>query len=688
LGKQQDLWGAQGCVLEDFWGTVDGHSRGVMVLGITTNKMTNPVFGYLTDYKHNWLGGADLVVTENTDPAYLLPGAMKSAKIISHGATHSFYMSINVGNVNKHSFSAYVIRPDRAAVTSADMNLLVNNGGVASTYTLVGNGIYKVTYINFDGINAAKNFGINVTAGRTVYLLGVQLEEKAYDTPLAWGDLVGCLWTGTVHDSTSSRLPGSLFAPDTWGTLIKRVMNFAQGSISFVWKTSAANTFATDITFFTLGAATFVANFTAADDKINFTDGTNTISSAAQTFAVGDILRLLFTWGPGGLNVYKNGVNIATGATYTPPVNSTLTIDYTLMGTVMGFTSYPVELTPAENITLDANISKLTAADRRVDSFPYFTVAASGVINNCHSVTQQYEYSTFCVGIPGDSPALTEMHLRTDAAGDHYFDFDVALWMSLLSMDYADYADPVTSGLFMNLTGTVTLITDCESDVQTASIPELTWTTGGHTHLNRYKLLAGKEISLFARLADAGGNLNAHANIAFGSTLSGGIYYIRYLGKQNKLTGSDAIFRLYRTLPVVLPDQNTLLMKYPNTTAVVPAFHMMRDVGAGTHNVTLDYLVVMPRPLVKITKQGDISGAADGIFIRFMGGESVIVDGTYPNEYAIDSPKVEGDYKDFMLEPDKYNLIQFLRAEFGYPLDIHSVTAIYQIIVTPRWSLL
>jgi len=77
----------------------------------------------------------------------------------------------------------------------------------------------------------------------------------------------------------------------------------------------------------TLFAFGLKATYTSADRKINLTDGTNTISTAALTFATGDTIKLAFRYGPSGLLIYKDGAQAATGATYTAfAVNANLYI--------------------------------------------------------------------------------------------------------------------------------------------------------------------------------------------------------------------------------------------------------------------------------------------------------------------------------------------------------------------------
>ena len=64
------------------------------------------------------------------------------------------------------------------------------------------------------------------------------------------------------------------------------------------------------------------AYFNAADDKIYFTDGTNTISTSALTFSAESEHFLAFTWSSSGLEIWRNPASDtadASGATYTAP---------------------------------------------------------------------------------------------------------------------------------------------------------------------------------------------------------------------------------------------------------------------------------------------------------------------------------------------------------------------------------
>jgi hypothetical protein len=89
-----------------------------------------------------------------------------------------------------------------------------------------------------------------------------------------------------------------------------------EGTLALTWTPRFAST-DNVVTATLFDAAGVRATYTSADRKINFTDNTNTVSSAALTFSANVAQKLAFRWGSSGLLVYRNGAQAATGATYT-----------------------------------------------------------------------------------------------------------------------------------------------------------------------------------------------------------------------------------------------------------------------------------------------------------------------------------------------------------------------------------
>jgi hypothetical protein len=149
--------------------------------------------------------------------------------------------------------------------------------------------------------------GVN---GGSFLIDGVQLEAKAYATPYCDGSLgSGHSWSGTAHASWSSRTAASLYYANP--------LSMTAGTVSFWWRSSGAAANIPDTYLWSEG--NLKCYFRTSDDKIVFTDGTNTIATAAQTFTNQTWMHIACVWSSSGLILYKDGVSAASGGTYTAP---------------------------------------------------------------------------------------------------------------------------------------------------------------------------------------------------------------------------------------------------------------------------------------------------------------------------------------------------------------------------------
>ena len=153
------------------------------------------------------------------------------------------------------------------------------------------------------GIASAQNTGVEIEAvGVSGYLMGYQADEKAYPTPLCWGDLMGCAWTGTAHASTSTRTAAR------WQQNLANCLNNAEGTIVVAWQPDRANTtYSADNYLFTTRVTEMRAYFDFTNDRWVFTDNTNTINGQAHTFAAPAPQVLHFVFEQGSLKIYRNG---------------------------------------------------------------------------------------------------------------------------------------------------------------------------------------------------------------------------------------------------------------------------------------------------------------------------------------------------------------------------------------------
>ncbi|MCL5411951.1 MAG: LamG domain-containing protein, partial [Patescibacteria group bacterium] len=208
-----------------------GH-QGVFIEEGTTNKITNPSFENST-YNLNWTADASISATDNTTAPYFKFGT-HSAKLIDSTAAATFTTSINVGNANTHTLSAYVYDGTAGnvggTVDGTIAKLIFNGSATTSAYTNSGGGWWRLSY-SAAGTASAQLFGVEVEANKTIYLDGVQLEEKAYATTYADGSLGSSYaWTGTANNSTSTRTVAALAYPTT------NNLQYQSGTISFWFK--------------------------------------------------------------------------------------------------------------------------------------------------------------------------------------------------------------------------------------------------------------------------------------------------------------------------------------------------------------------------------------------------------------------------------------------------------------------
>ncbi len=194
--------------------------EGIFIEEATTNKITNPSFDHTT-YNTNWdAEGANLTVSEETTAPYYKFGS-KSAKIVASGTSdNALTIGIDPNSTSKHALTAYIYNGTSGSVGGTIDNTvaeLVWEGSAqpTATYTDEGGGWWRISYIA-DATDAINEYGLMIEDGKTVYLDGVQLEDKSavgvgYYTSYADGTLgSNYSWSGTAHDSTSTRTKGIL----------------------------------------------------------------------------------------------------------------------------------------------------------------------------------------------------------------------------------------------------------------------------------------------------------------------------------------------------------------------------------------------------------------------------------------------------------------------------------------------
>lgn len=673
-GISQRLASATGGVILDHYGTADGRDRGVALTGAMTNFATNPVFGHAT-YDNGWSAQGSLVVSKNTDPAFLLPGTRASAKVTSQAASNNgFFQSLTLTNATAFILWVIVKLPDGGTPTSSDFQIIYSTAQT-TTFRSLGNGFWAAS-ASVTGNGASTGVGVIVKAGRTVYVcyLGASSNTAGNLHFPCWGDLLGHAWTGTAHASTSTRTSARIRLPVDATTF-----SLGAGAIVLAWKPYFDNTFGTDQFIFSCGSTSLRARFESSDDKFYFSDNTNEISSAAQTFAADDVLWLAFVWGPSGLAIYKNGVSIASGATYTPPALPSyvyfLTDDSAAnnaYGVLMGAPRlFAQQLTAAEVLADYTNRSQVTADGQRDGSLPcWWDKDGDLTVDNVDDSTRDNFGVVF--GIPGSAPADTEYYFEIESDGGSTANFtnDQAYLLSLLANTI--FYPPSSIELLADNDGTATTSADLGSNVETISVntSETQPSAADWVTVDRPDLLYGRQVYLLARLADAGSNLRLRGLIKFGATL-----YSEWVS-----VTADATKRLFIVGPMNLPSKPALFGDSSSTKQITATVQMVRS-AAGAANVTIDYTLLLPAPLIRV-KAPSSTTALTGINSRLRGVRASIESAAA----FVDFAEVTGQPID--LEPDKYNTVFMMRGNHGAANDISRTLIFEEVRVTPRYALL
>jgi hypothetical protein len=650
-GKTQAAGSATGGVLEDTLGTVDGQSRGVIVPRATTNKMTNPVFGHAT-WNNSWTTDANLASSQETNPELVLFGASSARLTAVNTTSIAFTQNINVGNTNTHTLSCYVRLPDGTQPSGSDMTLYYGAAQTTSFYS-VGNGWWRAVSASFAGVAAGTASGVAVFNKHTVIVDGFQLEELSFETPLAWGDLLGCAWTGTVHASTSTRTAARLSVPSA------KVLTMGQGTIRVVWKAPYVSTIGNDMYLFHV--TTLNAFYQASSDKFAFGDGTNSALTAVQTFSAGDIFVFHFVYGSNGLVIYQDGASAATNATYSPAaLGASFFIGTDESSALHGYgpfldvTTWDVAFTAAEALADYNNVAPLVADDQRVGAIPWlWTFDGDNVIDTLYNGTA---WNSFVVGgVPGSAPAQTAVKITGSAAISGFS----SIWFGVLP---ADIHIPL-SNFFEEQTGTSSIGTSLGTTSKQISLPPYHF----------YTRMQGREWHLFAPCSTAGTGLSLAAALVY---TSGGVEAII-----NEAIGVDAdgTNRTFWTRAIVL---RRLRQVYPTNLLFQVAYDLAlyASHSGGTADLTVDKLFLVPRPLTRV----EMPHTTSETILHFSGPNAQITTttGDVPEELAY----VRGD--EFELFPAVYNHVITVQ---GDPVRAYSATLTFTInsfLVLPRYLLL
>ena len=661
-GIRQQLCEATGGLLEEIISTLDGSSRGLAIQEATTNIFTNPVFGHAT-YNNGWTTGGDLSAFRNTNPKFIAAGSA-SAQLVRVGATNiRFYQSLACGNTNPWTISFYCKKPDESAVTASDVTVYYGSSQT-TTFEAVGNGWY-LCYASVTGIAAATNTGVQLnTLGQTVYVDGFQMEEKAYPTRLAYGDLLGCAWTGTKHASISTRTAARCLAPG------EAISNSGQWTVTYRTVAKFHQAYNRAVNRYILGTDGVSLYFEASSDTIRAVEGGTAASSAALTFAAGTIYVIYVVFNKGTVTLYLDGVNVGSNTGFTGgSVPRDVYLGSTSGGATQGditfldFTAWDVPLTSTQIANDYADIYQQISAEtygKRLNSIPWFWNLDGDMIFD-HYYDATHEDWAVVGGIPGSGPAKSVMRIGAGPSSSAF----------VISNHAADI--PVSMpATFEDLSGTGDAAA-LGGQVLRTSID----TTGGDfenlgvTYDHEIKRYAGRQAHIFLVVKDSRTDLMARPFSRF----SGGpsIGYGDY-----KTLATTTALKHFLLGPIIAPEFPVENDWITEGTTLVYGFFMKH--GSGTANVDVDYYRVLIGDICYVLGAG-------------IAGSELVIDSDWNVwEYVSAGANLarQSLYQgnQFQLYPGMYNHLVMLHGLIAENDDLTKTIPITAMYVTPVYDLL
>ena len=648
-GARQRLATATGGICEDWIGTTDGRSRGLQIPEASTNKMTNPVFGHTT-FGNGWTAGDDLTAAKNTNPEYTLFG-LNSAKLTTNGVHRTYTQSIAAGNTNDHSLSFYAKLPNGGAVSALQVSAYYAGPGAATTYISVGDGWYRC-YAIYEGIAAANATGVVVEDKCVVYITGVQFEERDYLTPLHYGDMLGCAWTGAVHATSSTRAAASVTLP------LADLYSVGAGTFRVVWKADRSSVSYPAESFYLLHTTT--GTIWLGYNGFGVTQwGSAGASSPVDTFPVGETLVFHLVWDQMvGSSLYINGILAGSSAyaIWTPGANlyigSQNDATNQIGGTFLGFSIYHgYGMTAAEVLADYNNIAPLVADNQSVDPIPYiWTKDGDNIVD--YEDSGAYRNIATIGGVAGDAPAKTEFKVTTVGMND------ADVYMGNLDLEYRKHVDPEFLSYIPAAPPDVIDMTNVDITIATIAVDD-----------DEFEILSGRRIGVMLRANDTINNVIIKTGVN-----PGGAYYYTDQLATTWLVGSES----NDMTPEIFISPNEQLYREMSITRGLSVTTAGKRLAAGATHYHLHSAQIFPFPMLRFV---NTAAAAHAVSILFVNGKAYELAALVMNY----SYKVRGDINEFGLVPGRYNwLITYLGKE-GVVTDAADTITYDAVYVTPRW---
>lgn len=657
---------------------VNGHfevnNHGLFLPSSNQNIIPNPSFGHST-WNTSWsVSDATLKATQSTQSNYYWSMRSAARLVNTHASTARQFTITATLTAVTYWMSCKVRKPDGSAVTSSDITMWGQGASRTTTFVQIDGGPWYFAYASFTGVAVSSTHGVQVPAGKTVYIDDAQLDLQSaallFPRPFISGHLPGCTWAGTAHSSVSSQV-GSFNQNYASVTLTDELTGEFTISGWFVphWKSATGGT---DVWMFEYGVDG--ANFLRLIFNLNtnvytLNKSATTDTSAAQTIAFMDKVHFTIVQNATNLTLYINGVATTADITTTPslPASGTFRIggrvtggpNETIFATVDGWRIWKSALSAAQ-------ISSLYSAESAVKNrtgggvlgMPpvWWNKDADGILDAVDDTNR--DNWSIIAGVPGDVEALTEWRIQgpTSTPPRGY-------WIGRKAVD-----EPFDAALlFVEFQGTVDANSSGGEYQATTSAGEMTPFEAMTTDLSVFR-----------------GRYEYLGRILVG-TNSVTIKPAYHLG--TAALGNNAVRGDPKTWPVggfYLADFGELEVGYDDLRLEPSQVYVFLSVTptTGSSTIWVDFVQLLPYPCcyVQAIDASITINAGDVIIIN--GTEAYVrVASTGLHAYTFEH---RGDAVD--VKPNKYNYIWFLPGESGAAYDITD-TGAFQVFITPRWLL-
>lgn len=490
------------------------------------------------------------------------------------------------------------------------------------------------------------------------------------------GDMPGCAWTGTAHDSTSSRTAGRARLP-TSGHLYA-----SHGSLRLAvtpWISSGQTT-AQDLYLFSCGATNMRALWQNSGGEARWifipAQNSSQANGALTTFVADTPLVFHFVWGDDAVTIYLNGASIATTASGITPtalgtdlyLGTTAAAGDHFPGVFHDLTAWDVSLTAAEVLADYNNVAPLVADSQRVSAIPWlWTKDGDDVVDNATDLTGStgapHDNFAIVAGVPGSAPAQTSIQ----GALSDTFANQGALWLSLLAHELFV---PPNNNLVFDIVTDAGAVTDTGGAFLQTSVS--TVATGIANLIDSAswlaEVLSGSEIYLLARVYDAGSTLNLGVVASVGNVT---------ITTEYVSASANTTPKVFITKPVTLPARSRLAKPFGLTSGL--NIFLMGKHTTGTANVRVDFVAILPRPLLKATASVSISSFA----LNSEEATGLLLSSSTVNATPL---VLTGDQIEF--EPGKYNTLISVIGNVAVNYTIALTLTYSRVEVTPRYALL